>query len=263
MRTPRLLLGLSTTLLAGLLVVPATAPAVVYPGLRQYGATLDLAGRIVISRHVDATRECTPGRAYTQVTTIDLEMGRPRPVRLSATPRLVATTEARTSGLGGARTSNEIEDFRTTSACPPEPPRTPPMPGPCGQTEGDVAVTLAGALENGKLPMRVVVIRRNGNQLPYAEGCEIPRPGSLDRRTAISPMPAPRTGLTVPLGVTGTSFRKLGRGDAVARTISFSGPCENVQAKTARARTVGPDGQPMRSWCKVTGSLWVRLKRTS
>lgn len=269
MRSSRLLLGLSTTVVAGLLVAPATAPAVYYPGLRYYKATLDLAGRIVISRHVDSTRECTPGRAYTQVSTIDVEMGRARPIQVTISPRVIGTTTARTNGLGEAKTDVAIEDFKTTSGCAPNPPATPQEPGPCGSVEGDISAALVGSYKDGKTPVYVQIYRRNGNQLRFSDGCEPMEAGALDSKNrplpgvGLTQMPVPGTGMIAPLGITATTLRKLGRGEAVARKISFSGPCENVDVQTARARTVGPDGQLMRNWCKVKGSLWVRLKRTS
>ncbi len=258
------LLALATG--GGLTLAPVASPVQI-AGIKEFAATIDVAGRYVITRRFDSTRTCGPGRRYDLVHTVDLELGRPRAIRVTTSPRFVGSTEGRSRGVGEARTTTEIEHLSKTNFCAPDPEVPVPDPGPCGQAEGDMSAAIAGVPVPGRkgVPVVLAVTRVNGGSLKLGvDGCELPVAGSdpeVRPALGLSVLPTRTTGLTVPLGIDGATLRKLKAGRSLARRVTFSGLCEAATGKGAKARAIGPDGQVVRDRCRVKGHVWVRIAR--
>jgi len=245
-------------LTAAIAVLAGAVPsqAVVVPGLTQYDATLDVAGRFVVTVHDDSTATCAPGQDITRTIEVNMEMGRPRDVVVSITKNSAATTPARSSGAGEVKVTTELVKYAETNYCDGQPPAELVKPD-CGEASGDISAALQGAAEKGSFPISLSASRLNGGHLKFSPECELPSLEVDQDDYHLSLFPSKGTGMLVPLGITAKSLKSLRRGKALARRVSLSGPCKNIDAASEKARII----LPARHTCKIAGSVWTRLKR--
>jgi hypothetical protein len=235
----------------------APSQAVIIPGLTQYPAKLDVAARYVVTIHDDDTAECAPGQNITRKIIVEMDLGRPRDVTVSVTKAVAATSPGRSSGEGDITVRTELVDYSETNYCGDRPP-APLVKPDCGEASGDMIASLAGQAENGSVPIGLSVARLNGGHLKFAVEC--PLPGlSFDDDHHLSVFPAKGAGMVVPLGITAKALKGLGRGKALARRVSFVGPCKSIDYTTEKARVI----LPSRHSCDVEGYVWTRLKRVA
>lgn len=254
MRRPTLL----ASTVAALVLLAGSAPsqAVMIPGFTQYPATLDVSGRYVVTMHDDTTARCAPGQNITMTTTVDLEMGRARDVEVTVTKQVAATSPARSSGVGEVDVRTALTSYSETNYC--DQPPAPLVKPDCGEASGDIVAALAGTAANGSLPLSLSVGRVNGGHLKFSVECPLP-PLSFDDDFHLTVFPAKGTGMLVALGITAKALKRLRRGKALARRVSFVGPCRSIDVTTAEARVA----LPSRHSCDVAGHVWMRLKRVA
>lgn len=260
MRTtlPAVVVALGLSAAGALLTGTPDSGAYAIPGYKTYDATLDVAGSFVATRHTDTTARCIPGQEITLDLEAGVEMGRPRPVQVQLSPYHGSTTDAISTHDGEARHVGTVTGYRETNYCDSPPAKL--VKPECSRKVGRLHATVVGTSAQAGKPVPLsLVLRRDGGGTFDGTNCELPYVSTKVKGAELSLLASGQSGIVLPLGITNKTLLALGRGKAIARQITFRGPCDDVKLDIGRAttRVILPGIPP----CVVKGTIWMKLKR--
>jgi len=254
---------LLTSLLALGLLLPAGGAMAA--GLQIYPATLHVAGGLTITTTHDALVSCSPGQAWTLEERVDVELSKRVKIERNG-DKLLNSTDARQPG--GAVNTNELTAYTESNYCPPEEPIILDRPD-CATLKGTAVAKLMPDPRQRK-PWRVSIgIGRitGGNQSLSCLGSPILAP--TPKGTKIDALQTIYGAIVLPLNLTVNSFRTLGKGRKLIRTVNVGGSCESpIAYGGSHISTVAmlgePDGFSMLGKpdeCAVDGVFNIEVKR--
>jgi hypothetical protein len=221
-----------------------------------YDARVVVTGGITITSYQDDTATCSPGRKWTQVNSLELNLR--KTLKIVAGNGLFAGIPE--SGARSARYKGEIRDYAETNRCPPSQKAELEKPECEAFDLGSVSMTLTSDPRPGPDRGRLVIGRTRG---PGESGLCIPPSLSETPRTAeVSVLDRVGTALLLPLDLRVSSFKTLGRGKKLIRRLHIGGDCDRVVVyhgnKIRRAATTraGRDGE-----CSIDGDVNVEITR--
>lgn len=245
-----------------------TIPRVpVLPKVVQYNATLDVAGYINVRQAHDDTAECTPGRDVLIEYQALVELGKPRPVRVSVMNARVTSTFA--NNPGGAIHLAKVINYRGTNYCPPTEPdptiRSPACTRNPGKLRAFLTPTPSRAVSDDDptplvTPVSVVLTRVGGGTQDSDCLSFLSRLRPSVGLHVLHVMEVPGMGMIVPAGFTDAAVLKLRKGKALRRSIRLNGACDHVLLRFGSATAA--DLNAFSQSCTVTGRIYVQLKRT-
>ena len=249
MSRPRCLV-LASLLSLGLLLVagPASAGA----ALQIYPAKLHVAGGLTITTTHDALKSCQPGQSWTLEEKVDVELS--KSVKIERNGSRLTSTDARQPG--GAVNSNSLAAYSESNYCAPEDPTELRKPE-CATFRGTLAASLQPDPRRTK-PARVSIGMTRltgGTQSLSCLGSPIGNPTPTG--TKIDALQTTYGAIVLPLDLKVDSFRTLGKGRKLIRTINVGGSCESpIVYRGSHISTASIDDT-----CSVDGVFNVEIKR--
>lgn len=221
-------------------------------GSERYKAMLSVNGGMTVTSQYDTLRDCQPGQSWTLQENGDVSI-RGRIIIEGFRGRDIRTTSAVTKG--GATSRNELTSYEESNYCPPDDP-IELEPPPCKSFTGKGAANLQKDGRNRK-PWRVSVgmSRTTGGAQDIdcmSLGLGYPTP----KGTLLSPLENIYSSIVLPLDLRVSSFRKLGVGKKLIRTIRVGGNCD--RPIVYRGSKISKAGQ---TDCSVEGVFNVEIKR--
>jgi hypothetical protein len=250
MRRLRLLL-LVSLLSLGLLL--AAGPASAGAASQIYPAKLHVAGGLTITTTHDTLKSCQPGQSWTLEEKVDVELNKTVKIeRIGA--RLLNSTDARQPG--GAVNSNSLAAYSESNYCAPEDPTELRQPQ-CATFRGTLAASLQPDPRRTK-PARVSIGMTRitgGTQSLSCLGSPIGSPTPIGSK--IDALQTTYGSIVLPLDLKVDSFRTLGKGRKLIRTINIGGSCEApIVYGGSHISTMSVEDQ-----CSVDGVFNVEIKR--
>jgi hypothetical protein len=246
-----LLLG---SLLALGLLLPATGSMAA--GVQIYPAKLHVAGGLTITTTHDALVSCSPGQAWTLEEKIDVELSKTVKIERNG-DKLLKSTDARQPG--GAVNSNVLAAYTESNYCAPEDPVTLKRPD-CATFSGTLAASLQPDPRHRK-PWQVSIgmtRTTGGTQSISCLGSPILAPTPVG--TKIDALQTTYGAIVLPLNLTVNSFRTLGKGRKLIRTVNVGGSCDGpIAYGGSHISTVALLAKP--DECAVVGVFNVEIKR--
>jgi hypothetical protein len=244
-----------------------TIPRVpVMPKLTQYNATLDVAGYVVVRQAHDDTSECAPGRDVLIEYEALVELGKPRPVKVSVMNARVTSTFA--NNPGGAIHLAKVINYRGTNYCPPTQPDPSIVRPACTRNPGKLRAFLTPTPSRPVAdddptplvtPVSLVLTRVGGGTQQSDCLSFLSRLRPSVGLHVLHVLEVPAMGMIVPAGFTDAAVLKLRKGKALRRSIRLNGACDHVLLRTGSATAA--DLNAFSQNCTVTGRIYVQLKR--
>ncbi len=240
-----------------LAVAAVTCALVAWPahseaGSQRYKAMLSVAGSLTITSEYDNLITCSPGRAWTLAETSEVNI-RDKVIVERSGPRRLNSTAAITPG--GAVSKNSLLAYEESNYCLPDEPVKIEKPK-CKSYSGKGAAGLYPD-PRAKGPPRVSFGIQRLTGLSQIGDCTGPSV------TDVTPFGADITaldniyaGIELPLDLRVSSFRTLGIGKRLIRTIRVGGPCEGAIVYRGSKVSKAADGD-----CEVEGAFKVTVKR--
>lgn len=230
----------------------AAWPAQSSAGSQRYKAMLTVAGSLTITSQYDNLTTCRPGRAWTLADTSEVDIS-DKVIIERVGPRMLNSTAAITPG--GAINKNALVAYEESNNCLPDEPAKIEKPK-CKTFTGKGAAGLYPD-PRAKGPPRVSfgIQRLTG---PSKTGdCTSPDVTEVTPFGAdITPLDSIYSGIELPLDLRISSFRTLGIGKRLIRTIRVGGPCDEAVVYRGSKISKAADGD-----CEVEGAFKVTVKR--
>jgi len=236
----------ATALMLAVLVAPEAQGGV------RYKAMLSVNGGLTVTSQVDNLKNCQPGQAWTLTEDADISI-RDKVVIESSGARLLSSSSAVTNG--GAISKHALTSYEESNFCPPDEPIELDRPN-CGTFTGKGVASLR---QDGRLrkPWRVAIGfgRTTGGMqaidcMSLGLGSATPKGSLINRFETIF------SGTTLPLDLKVSSFKKLGVGKKLIRTIRIGGDCSGPIVYRGPKVSKAADGD-----CSVEGVYNVEIKR--
>jgi hypothetical protein len=258
-----LALGCVVAVAAAVPVLIAPAGAAKLPSVPKppkpptgYNARVVVTGGITVTSYHDDTAECVPGRRWTQVNSLDLD--------LRKTLKIVIGNDL-FAGLpsGGARSGSykgEIRDYAETNNCPPAQKKELEKPECSAFELAPVTMTLTTDPRPGPERARLAIGRTRGSG---ESGLCIPPALNATPKTALlSVLDRVGTSLLLPLDLRVSSLKTLGRGKKLIRRLHVGGDCDKaIVYRGNKIRSRATTRVNRHGECSVDGSINVEITR--